>query len=190
VAVDPGTDPNDPDVLYLVYHDIVDPNDPNDPNDVDVDVFLVVLERTGSYCWCPSGRIRVNDDDDPNQISDQFLPSIIVDDDGYIHVIFYDDRNYEQDDNAEEPRFDVYYAYSVDGGEHWTNEELEYDPDDPNAPRVPAVNLDAELDLRGFELGEYIGITYYDSAVWTSYAGTWDEEEDEQSLIWSTRIEW
>ncbi len=185
-----AVDPSDADRLYVVHHDVAD--EEFDPNaaDVDVDVFVTVLERTGPYCWCPSGRIRVNDDDDPNQISDQFLPSIIVDDDGYIHVIFYDDRNYEQDDNAEEPRFDVYYAYSVDGGEHWTNEELEYDPDDPNAPRVPAVNLDAELDLRGFELGEYIGITYYDSAVWTSYAGTWDEEEDEQSLIWSTRIEW
>ena len=63
----------------------------------------------------------------PPEEKDQFLPSVTVDDQGRIHVIFYDDRNYEQTHNNPPtllPKFDVYYAVSTNQGATFTNFEL------------------------------------------------------------------
>ena len=62
----------------------------------------------------------------PPEEKDQFLPSVTVDDQGRIHVIFYDDRNYEQthDPPTLQPKFDVYYAVSTNQGATFTNFEL------------------------------------------------------------------
>ena len=199
-----AADPSDPDTLYVVYHDVAeDPNDPNDPNDVDVDVFLVVLEKMAGYNWCPSSRIRVNEPDDFNETSDQFLPAVTVDTAGRIHVIYYDDRDFiDQVDGQTDPpaKFNVYYAYSIDGGENWTYRKLFALPD--------RAALDMGDDIVGyFEPGEYIGISYYRDTqeqrdeVWTSFTGTArtvgdpndpndPNHSDDEAVIWSSLIDW
>ena len=174
---------------------VSDPNDPNDPNDVDVDVFLVVLEKMAGYNWCPSSRIRVNEPDDFNETSDQFLPAVTVDTAGRIHVIYYDDRDFiDQVDGQTEPaaKFNVYYAYSTDKGEQWTYWKLFALPD------RAALDMGDDI-VNYFEPGEYIGISYYRDTqeerdeVWTAFTGTektGGDPDDDEAVIWSSFIDW
>jgi len=209
-AAAPKTDPNDPDVLYVVYHDLVeappDPNDPNYPEDVDVDVFLTKLRRnalTGTWA-AELDRVRVNDENPLGVIADQFLPALTVDPLGRIHVIFYDDRHHEdQHDLTMNPKFDVYYAYSDDGGAHFYNARLFLDPELP-PEEDPGVDFWHDVD-ENFEITDYIGITYRQSGVhtdiFTSFTGSSATDgdpndpndpyhHDDESLIWSSRILW
>ena len=194
-----AADPSDPDRLYVVYHDVAeDPNDPNDPNDVDVDVFLVVLEKMAGYNWCPSSRIRVNADNPPGRVADQFLPAVTVDTAGRIHVIYYDDRDFDQvdhdpnDPNEPAAKFNVYYAYSEDGGEDWNYRKLFALPD------RAALDMGDDI-VNYFEPGEYIGISYYRDTqeerdeVWTAFTGTektGGDPDDDEAVIWSSFIDW
>ncbi|HUT91936.1 MAG TPA: hypothetical protein VMY37_20745, partial [Thermoguttaceae bacterium] len=190
-AAAPKTDPNDPDVLYVVYHDLVSP--PGEGPDQDVDVFLVKLTREPFYgTWTADPRVRVNDDE-VEWVADQFLPALTVDPLGRIHVIFYDDRYHEfQDDSTDRPKFDVYYAYSDTGGEDFINLRLFLEPELP-PEEDPAVDFWHDVH-EDFELTDYIGITYRQSGVhtdiFTSYTGTYHTNDPDESLIWSSRILW
>lgn len=167
-------DPTDSKRLYLLYQDIVDDQDPDcieDPDecDVDIDVFIQKITRRGSgNSWVASSRVRVNqDDEDPNDpnSADQFTPTVLIDDDGNLHVIFYDDRRWpdQSDGDSSGCMFDVYYAVSTDQGSTW-EEHLLYatDPNDPNEVEV----LDPMLDNYGIGGGifgpfEYPGLAYH-----------------------------
>jgi hypothetical protein len=167
-------DPTDAGRLYLLYQDIVDDQDPDcieDPDecDVDVDVFIQKITQRGSgNSWVASSRVRVNqDDEDPNDpnSADQFTPTVLIDDDGNLHVIFYDDRRWpdQSDGDSSGCMFDVYYAVSTDQGSTW-EEHLLYaaDPHDPNEVEA----LDSMLDNYGIGGGifgpfEYPGLGYY-----------------------------
>jgi hypothetical protein len=149
-----AVDPTDPDRLFIVYQD----TGTDDPNDTDVNIYVRKLARQPSGGWQIDDPIQVNDDDTDFE-SDQFLPSVTVDESGYTHVIFHDDRRFEQDDELD-PKFDVWYA--------WSDVELlnfegrnsllyENDPNDPNDP--PALDFTLDVQPVWFELGEYIGIT-------------------------------
>ena len=119
--------------------------------------------------------------------SDQFLPAVTVDDQGRIHVILYDDRAYrplgqhdgQQEPGEAEPRFDVYYAVSVDQGQSWIEQKLVLEPVDE-----PAADLNLEPLSDGFELGEYVGITWYappgagPTEIWTAFTGTLSTDDD------------
>lgn len=159
-------DPTDANRLFAVYQDVIDDQDPN--IDYDVDVFVQKITRDGDD-WVAHARVRVNqnyeDPNDPNS-SDQFTPTVIIDNDGNLHVIYYDDRRWpEQNDGPPHTgdKFDVYYAISTDHGATW-EERLLYavDPEDPN--EVPS--LDPSYDDYGAPYGkfgpfEYPGLAYY-----------------------------
>jgi len=198
-----AADPSDEDVLYLVYHDVVDTSD---PNDADVDVFLTKLRRnalTGTWA-AELDRVRVNDENPQGVIADQFLPALTVDPYGRVHVIFYDDRHHRfQDDSTVQPKFDVYYAYSDTGGASFANERLFLDPELP-PEEDPGVDFWHDVD-ENFEITDYIGITYRQSGVhtdiFTSFTGSSATDgdpndpndpyhHDDESLIWSSRILW
>ena len=137
-----AADPTDPNALHVVYADVADPNfNPNDA-DVDVDVCYVKLTRQylmGSPYWAASNRLRVNDDQvDPGLIADQYLPDIAVGNEGVIHVIFYDDRDFEQDDDETDVKFHVYYAYSTDGGASFQPNQRSYLEDSEDHPSTHA----------------------------------------------------
>ncbi len=186
-----AADPTDSDRLYVAYHDTAT----DLPNDTDMNVYLQALTRS-SNGWCAADRVEVNDAISEHK-ADQFMPQVAVDSDGGVHVIFYDDRQYVEqadDANTPEPQFDVYYAFSSDGGQTFVaNIELAKDPNgaDPNE-----ACLDYEL-LDGFKLpnrpGDYNGICVYGDEVWTSFTGTWQDELDldpdnNPTVIWSSLI--
>ncbi len=172
-----AADPTDPNRLYLVYHD----TDPEAPSDVNV--YLTSLVYSGGQ-WTALPRVKVNNDG--NAATDQFLPSIVVDDFGVIHIIFYDDRQYVQGDSAPDAQYDVWYARSVDGGANFEdNSELW------GLSGLPALDeTTASTSLR--KPGEYIGITYFSALdqIWTSYGGTsLFDPSNEQTVIWSSKIQ-
>jgi hypothetical protein len=186
-----AADPSNPNRLYIVYHDTAS-DDPNDAGYRDVNVYLQKLTKSGSD-WILDSRKQVNNDETPFE-SDQFMPSAVVDDSGYIHVIFYDDRNYNEDADQEDnqtdppPKFDVFYAYSRDQGEHWDNEELRAPPEEDE----PAIDFQYSEEAW---LREYIGIAWYGdeevSQVWTAFNGTSQyEAPNNEGVIWSSFIDW
>jgi hypothetical protein len=185
-----AADPSNPNRLYIVYHDTAS-DDPNDAGYQDVNVYLQKLTKSGSD-WILDSRQQINNDNTPFE-SDQFMPSVVVDDLGYIHVIFYDDRNYNEDSDQEDnqtdppPKFDVFYAWSEDEGENWTNRELHA----PEGYEEPAM----DFAHGGAVMREYIGIAWYGdeevSHVWTAFNGTSQyEAPNNKGLIWSSFIDW
>jgi hypothetical protein len=168
-------DPGNPGRMFLAYHDAVA------PGSTDVDVYLRVLTGSGVN-WNAGARIRVNNDGAVPE-HDQFMPCMTVDESSRIHIIFYDDRNYIQDDSALLPKYDVFYAWSTDGGAVWGNLEL------PSSPPEPALDWTlgstAHLDPH-----EYNGIVWCNSMVWTTFAGTRAAETGNKAMVWSTRIGW
>ncbi len=188
-----AADPNDPNQLYLVYHDTATA----DSNDLDVNVYCQKL-RFQLGGWCAGDRVTVNDGDDQNYEVDQFMPSVTVDDAGRVHILYYDDRRYNVDSDQNEgtvyPRVDVYYTYSNNGGGFFqSGAELTKDPNgaDPNE-----TCLDYDL-LDGFNFpykpGDYNGIAAYGGTVWTAFTGTSLDELDgdpqsNPSVIWACRI--
>ena len=169
-----AVDPTNPDLLYIVYHDTAS------ATSSDADIYINRLVRQGNR-WTAGNRIKVNNDDTPWE-SDQFLPSVTVDDRGYVYVIFYDDRNYAQADGQNEPRarYDAFCAVSKNHGSTFANFEL--------AGASPGPALD--FNLSGHKPGEFIGIACWDKNVWTSYSGTHGAaaETSHQTVIYSSRI--
>lgn len=140
-----AADPTDSSVLYVVYHDFVTaPEDPED--DADIDVYLIRGEyNSQSEEWDWSSRIRVNDDD-PDVEQDQFFPTIVVDDYGDLHIAWFDTRNDPQP-AAASVEISLFYAFSDDGGQTFTNYE------------VDEVAIDTFLLQEPDFIGDYIRIT-------------------------------
>ncbi|NVO18055.1 MAG: exo-alpha-sialidase [Bacteroidetes bacterium] len=119
----------------------------NGPNDTDV---WLVKSTDGGNSW--SSPKRVNDDPPGKQ---QFFNWMTVDQaTGYIYIIFYDRRNYANDQT------DVYLASSRDGGETFDNMRISAAPFTPN----PAVFF-----------GDYTNITAHNNIVrpiWAALSGS------------------
>lgn len=198
-----------PDTIYYVQHDVhVEAGVPT----ADLDVFCWVIERVSGDQWRIADRVRVNQDaDDPNNTDrDQFLPNVVSDKNGRVHVTYYDDRAYVQPDGPAadpndpnlSPRFDFYYAVSPDRGQHWFERRLAW----PNDPSEPAVDLRYSVDPNaapdwvgfGYELTDYTGIAIADITcppqaddVWMAFTGTSSTDVDpnnDKSVIWYSRV--
>ncbi|MCB0572514.1 MAG: exo-alpha-sialidase [Phaeodactylibacter sp.] len=90
----------------------------NGPADTDV---WLAYSRDGGEHW--SAPVRVNNDPAGRQ---QFFTAMALDQStGYIYIVFYDRRAY--DDN----RTDVYLAFSTDGGQSFTNRRISESPFTP-----------------------------------------------------------
>jgi hypothetical protein len=195
-----AADPTHPSRLYLVYHDTPDSESTN------FNIYLQVLTRLGAY-WSAGQRVLVNNDDVPYE-ADQFQPQIKVDEYGNIHIIFVDDRNYnELSDQLDGPQgppgpyYDVFYAwaYRPDSGQNPdftlpdSNFELCLDPGVGCVGTPPLLDYGAD-PLTAFTFGEYFGIDYRNNQIWTSFNGVgYDpgyEPTADLSAIWSSRIDW
>ncbi len=88
----------------------------------DTDIWLTKSTNQGNT-W--SEPLRINDDTAGKQ---QFFPWMAIDQTtGYLYVVFYDRRQYE------DTQTDVYMAFSSDGGESFVNFRISESPFTPNA---------------------------------------------------------
>ncbi len=141
------------------------------------DDIVMIKSTDGGQTWLPP--LRVNDDP-PGVDVDQFHPWLIVNQDGVIVMIFYDQRQ-----DPGHYLFDVFAAYSFDGGETFTTNhritEVSSSPDDLKKSSIPGEAADVEGMFRGDgtyafyspmagKIAEYIGVSAYHDyvvAVWT-----------------------
>jgi hypothetical protein len=125
--------------IYIAYMDY-------GPTTQETDIYFT-RSTDGGNTW--SNPIRLNDDSLGN-LRDQFHPWLKVDNNGAIHVIFYDRRL-----DPNNLLFDVYLTSSYDGGLTWTpNKRITTVSSNPNLFPPP---IDAG------RLGEYIGLDAIDS---------------------------
>lgn len=190
-------DPTNHHYMYVVYHDTVEPVPDPAPPDVDVDVFLqrlwVGIDPSNPYSAIGhlGPRLRVNQDDEAH-VSDQFTPTLMVDSLGRVHVTFYDDRNYDQVDDDDAAKFDMYYAMLAEYDAIdpvWVETLLPPDPDNPNDPNTWAFDSTRFIDGPR----EYQGICEdpYRDWIWTAYTGTNILEPDSElfdTVIYANRV--
>ena len=184
-GVDMAVDPTDANRLYVVAHD----TETATAGDIDVNIYLWKLTRDDPIglpnVWTVHPRVLVADDDDLGNETDQFMPAIVVDALGVVHVIFYSDRGLVQDDGAatQQPQFDVWYAFSVNQGSSFPNQQELF-----SIP--PSRAVDFAQPATNFALRDYIGIPAGADRVLTSFMGrnALDTGNPNKSLIWSSQI--
>lgn len=124
----------------------------------DTDVFIVSSKDHGTT-W--SKPLRVNKDAPGKQ---QFFPWLAVDDTtGYLYVVYYDRRAYNDDQT------DVYVAFSTDGGKTFTERKIS------EKPFVPVT--------RGF-LGDYNNISAHNGVI----VPIWTRMDKGRSTVWTAVI--
>lgn len=179
-----AVDPTDANRLYVVAHD----TETATAGDIDVNIYLQKLTRDDPIgepdYWTVHPRVLVADDDEPANETDQFMPSIVVDALGKLHVVFYSDRGLPpQDDGAAtpQPKFNCWYAFSDSQGSSWTNQDLVAVP--------PSLAVDFAQPATAFKLRDYIGIAAGADRVLTSFMGINAlDTNPNKSLIWSSEI--
>ena len=189
-----AVDPNNADRLFIAYHDTVS-DDPNHPGFRDVDVYVRAIVRNETI-WELGDPVKVSNHDTQYE-SDQFMPSIIVDAAGYVHLSFYDDWRFTdgpegdlQPDSNNTPKFDAYYAWAPVDNLNFQQPAgrnlLLYweDPEDPDEPAA------FDCTIQGILPREYNGIAWYGDRIWTAYTGSWADDEDNKTVIWTSRIDW
>lgn len=153
--------------VYLAFTNI-GPEDPLANSDIDF-----VRSTDNGLTW--SDRLQINDDAN-SEFTDNFHPWLIVNDEGVVIVIFYDQRY-----DAGHFLFDLMAAYSFDGGQSFTaNHRISNTSSSPGELKAGDGLLPWTLDENGFQrplasphaglIGEYIGVTaFHDkiNAVWT-----------------------
>jgi len=129
----------------------------------DADI-LAIRSADGGVSWSPP--VRVNDDP-PGSL--QFFPWVAIDEQGYVHVVWYDRRNAAVD-------LDIYYAISTDGGASFR----------PNQ-RITAVSFVPVLPTEGGAaafIGDYNGIAAGPAGVFPFFQDSRRGEQD----VWVTRL--
>lgn len=124
----------------------------------DTDIFLS-KSTDGGVTW--SAPKRVNDDPAGKQ---QFFSWMTIDQtNGYVYIVFYDRRNYLNDNT------DVYLAYSTDGGTTFTNTKISTTPFLPVSTSV---------------LSDYINITAHNGVI----RPIWTRMDSGATSIWTALV--
>lgn len=125
----------------------------------DTDIW-VAKSTDGGISW--GDPVRVNDDPPGKH---QFFTWMAVDPmTGYIYIVFYDRRNYE------DAQTDVYLAWSKDGGATFTNELISESPFKPNPDQF---------------FGDYNNISVYNGIV----RPIWTRQEGDTLSVWTAIID-
>jgi len=182
LAVDPvdGT-------LYCVYFDTRRRSDGAEgsqaqseaQSEAQVDLFFTRSEDGGDS-WLPPRPIPFGaaaPSESTAERADQFFPWLEVDPLGRLHMVFYDTREVAQTDDQENAHVDVYYAWSGDRGESWTEIRLTEEPFETGDIRWTAPE--------GQFLGDYLGLAVAGDSVHPLYAVAEDGDLD----IWTRRID-
>jgi Neuraminidase (sialidase) len=110
----------------------------NDDRYGDADI-LLIHSKDGGNTW--SEPIRVNNDTKDNN-KDQFFSAVAVSPQGYVHMIYYDRR-----DDENNTLLEIYYAISKDGGDNFTFQA-----------NMTTESFDGNNAPHDF-IGDYIGVT-------------------------------
>ena len=154
-----AVDPNDG-TLYCVYADTTNIVDGN----YNVDLYFAKSTDEGANWTSP---VVINQDSDPP--GDQFWPWIEVDAAGVLHMIFYNTRHTEQDDQTMHGMIDAYYARSDDGGATWGEFRLTPESFD---------SADDGLDRTTQFLGDYLGLAVAGDHAYPCYVSTQNGDTD------------
>ncbi|MCG8459716.1 MAG: glycoside hydrolase, partial [Holophagales bacterium] len=165
LAVDPGDG-----TLYFVYMDTTSMHG----GDSDVDVYLV-SSTDGGATWTAPVIVAGG----PAVGGDQFMPWLEVDDEGGLHMIFFDSRHTPQADDVFDARLDVYYSTSDDGGASWTEYRL---------TEAPFSTAGIDWPGQGQFLGDYLGLTVGDRQLWVSYPRVDDTGSDLDIFVRRIRL--
>ncbi|MFC1475388.1 sialidase family protein [Candidatus Zixiibacteriota bacterium] len=167
--------------LYLQYHTV-------DINDYQSEIMFERSLDTG-HTW--SEPMRVNDDPLGFDV-DQFHNWMVCNNDGYLVSIWYDQRmdpaHYE---------FDVFAAYSYDGGESWTSNHrvssVSIDPDLlPSSMAKPrqesalvqdVTTMSPQMPMAGL-IAEYIGVSCLRDTVVAVWTDTRFGDQDVWAAVW------
>ncbi len=153
-----AVDPNDG-TLYIVYPDTTNVLS----NGSNLDVYFTKSVDQGLNWSTPT---VVNEDASPLP-GDQFFPWIEVDQDGRLHLLFYDTRNVVQDDDDPQGLIDAYYSYSDDGGVSWTEIRLSATP-----------FTSADDGFGGAFIGDYLGLSTSGGRTLPNYMTTQNGDAD------------
>jgi hypothetical protein len=149
IAVDPNNG-----TLYAVYFDTTNIL----PNGRNVDLYFTKSTNQGTSWTTP---VVINQDGNPP--GDQFFPWIEVDESGRIHIVFFDSRHTNQNDNVTNGMFDAYYMFSENGGTSWTEIRL--------TPQSWNCNNDGLNRTQQF-LGDYLGMAVAGDRAYPAYLDT------------------
>jgi hypothetical protein len=153
-----AVDPNDG-ALYLVYPDTTSVVS----NGSNVDVYFTKSVDQGANWTVP---VVINEDANPIP-GDQFFPWLEADEDGRLHLLFYDTRNVVQDDDDPQGLIDAYYSYSDDGGANWTEVRL-----------TAAPFTSADDGFGGLFIGDYLGMSTGGGRTLPNYMSTQNGDAD------------
>ncbi|MCP4566227.1 MAG: hypothetical protein GY841_01465 [FCB group bacterium] len=146
---------------------------------------LLLKSTDGCETWLPP--VRINDDPLGEDV-DQFHPWLTVNQDGTIAVIFYDQRM-----DPSHYMFDVFAAYSFDGGETFTtnhritNVSSSPDQAERGTPDVVTDPWEGMIDDNGEyhvltpmagKIAEYIGVTAFHDAITAVWTDTRNGNQD------------
>jgi hypothetical protein len=148
--------------LYLTW---------NDYRTGDADI-LLIYSRDGGSSW--SDPIRVNNDTEENGI-DQFFSAVAVSEQGYVHLIFYDKR-----DDENNTLMHIYYALSKNGGDDFifqtniTTESFDGNNAEGSQPFI----------------GDYIGLAASNTTAYGIWCDTREAEPEESDCeLYSVAVE-
>jgi len=131
--------------LYCVYFDTVRAVEGPGGTDFDVDLFFTRSTDRGET-WTTPRRIPTGGDGR----GDSFFPWLEVDATGRLHMLFYDTRRDPRTDAAGSAAVDVFYAWSEDRGESWTEIRLTEEPFETGD--IFWINPEGQF------LGDYLGL--------------------------------
>jgi len=148
----------------------------------------VIVWRSTDHGLSWSEKVVVNDDP-PGQMIDQFHPWLIVNEDGVVMLIFYDQRN----DPTNHYLFDAYFSCSFDGAETFIHNmrisDVSVNPDNLNMPKSgnpvhpesPTLIPMRNFKPRAGKIAEYNGIHAKHDTVITIWTDTRNGHQDSYS---------
>ncbi len=193
--------PFGPDRLYVLYHDTAEPGS----SDVDAMIARYTRNPVTDRWSVVTGELSTDLQSPSGQHADQFLPVGVVDSQGRVHVIYYDNRPDERSGCTQEdgygPAFDVYYAVSADGGQAFATYNLRTDceasrPLDFSLQRPVGSSTGPGVEA-GWSPREYNGMAFYEAngvtRIWLVYSGavadpSIPDDPNAQSLMWGQQV--
>lgn len=156
LAVDPNNDN-----LYAIYPDTTSVSGGN----AQVDLYFT-KSTNGGTTWTTPVAIGF----DGIQTGDQLFPFLECDDQGVLHLVFYDTQNTMQDDDDPDGFFDAYYASSDDEGASWKKTRL---------TQTPFNSINDGLDRGSSQfIGDYSGVAYGGTRAYVCYLSTQNGDAD------------